>query len=642
MLALAAPYLPPDQDELILQTTATSLIASRLDQAKPGERPYRSCDASNPPIRDGSFDSPRIKAFTTGAFESWHFDIALIQNSTKFFFAWHASDPLHGGYDPQLIVEFTLPNGTHHTSVTKGNMVYRHDAANGYSLSIGKNSFTWTDDAKWYTLKVDTENFQASLTYENMLPLAFVPRQYDESFAILPHFNVIVPIPRAHVDGWVQFASGERWAIQNVGFHDHRWGQQSRMAKVTTDVIPLTGYILDYDVCNEEGHYHIAALQEISTECAPATGKKRISLGLTGMSIREDRVTEKVDWGVGHIEHHHKCTMSKASEETGNASELSDEEAVRNHESYAIRTIRDIRKCSASGHSARTTPGLLTAALSSLRASYNTCKSAGPTAISAKRQSMLFLEALQHGVEELTALFEPKDSVTLMTGRFIETKALVAAVELGVAEALGGTKMSIAELAIAVGADQGKLRQIMSLLTNRCVFSQDGDEFSNNAVSTLLRQDDPMSMKSLVSHWGTDTYRAALSLPEGLLTKNALKSPWELQVGQTFYKWLHEPENAASSTRVNNAMQSFNGSIQSDLVNGFDWSSLGDAATLVDVGGGTGAIDLALLKQWPNLSVELQDLPDVIEQAETVSCGAVCTLKPGQWKLTLAQSFDLV
>ncbi|KAJ3160793.1 hypothetical protein HDU88_007845 [Geranomyces variabilis] len=258
----------------------------------------------------------------------------------------------------------------------------------------------------------------------------------------------------------------------------------------------------------------------------------------------------------------------------------------------------------------------LTAAFTTLRASYNTCKSAGPAAVSAKGQLLLSLEALQHGIDELTTLIAPKDSITLMTGRFIETKALVAAVDLGVAEALGGTKMSIAELAIAVEADQGKLRQIMSLLANRCVFSQHGDVFSNNAVSTLLRQDDPMSMKSLVGHWGIDTYRAALSLPEGLLTKNALKSPWELQVGESFYKWVHEPDNAASSTRVNNAMQSFNGSIQSDLVNGFDWSSLGIAATLVDVGGGTGAIDLALLKQWPNLRVELQDLPDVIEQAQ--------------------------
>ncbi|KAJ3174869.1 hypothetical protein HDU87_006661 [Geranomyces variabilis] len=366
-LAFAAPYLSPDLDELVLQTSATSIVAPPPDQDKLGDRPYRSCDATGPPVRAGSFDSPRIKDLTAGTFESWHFDIALIQNSTKFFFAWHASDPLYGGFDPQLIVEFTLPDGTHHTSVTKGDMEYQHDETNGYSLSIGESSFTWTDDAKWYKLNVKTENFLASLTYENMLPLAFVPRQYDESFAILPHFNVIVPIPRAHVDGWVQFASGERWAIQNVGFHDHRWGQHHEANKgyswsllrahswnVTVNAImvtnpdgkekttasylahfheplyslwdststslvpslqlvmdskPLTGYVLDYNVCDESGHYHLAALQEISTECAPTSGKRRISLGLTGLSIRDYRVTEKVDWGVGYIEQHHKCTM---------------------------------------------------------------------------------------------------------------------------------------------------------------------------------------------------------------------------------------------------------------------------------------------------------------------------------------------
>lgn len=48
----------------------------------------------------------------------------------------------------------------------------------------------------------------------------------------------------------------------------------------------------------------------------------------------------------------------------------------------------------------------------------------------------------------------------------------------------------------------------------------------------------------------------------------------------------------------------------------FPWGSLGDGATVCDVGGGIGTITMQLAKAHPNLRLKLQDTPERIEQAQ--------------------------
>ncbi|KAL2849106.1 O-methyltransferase-domain-containing protein [Aspergillus pseudodeflectus] len=47
---------------------------------------------------------------------------------------------------------------------------------------------------------------------------------------------------------------------------------------------------------------------------------------------------------------------------------------------------------------------------------------------------------------------------------------------------------------------------------------------------------------------------------------------------------------------------------------GFDWASLGEA-TVVDVGGSTGHVSIALAREFPSLKFIVQDLPEVIDNA---------------------------
>lgn len=52
---------------------------------------------------------------------------------------------------------------------------------------------------------------------------------------------------------------------------------------------------------------------------------------------------------------------------------------------------------------------------------------------------------------------------------------------------------------------------------------------------------------------------------------------------------------------------------------GFDWGSLPKDATIVDVGGGVGAVSLALARAFPDLRLVVQDRAKTIEQARSVS-----------------------
>jgi hypothetical protein len=49
----------------------------------------------------------------------------------------------------------------------------------------------------------------------------------------------------------------------------------------------------------------------------------------------------------------------------------------------------------------------------------------------------------------------------------------------------------------------------------------------------------------------------------------------------------------------------------------FDWASLPDGSTVIDVGGAQGHVSFHLAEQFPSLKFVVQDMPEVVEGAET-------------------------
>ena len=54
------------------------------------------------------------------------------------------------------------------------------------------------------------------------------------------------------------------------------------------------------------------------------------------------------------------------------------------------------------------------------------------------------------------------------------------------------------------------------------------------------------------------------------------------------------------------------------VVKAYDWSSLGEAV-VVDVGGSSGAIALEIVKAFPSIRAVVQDLPEVISNAQVIA-----------------------
>src|SRR5690242_1885298 len=99
---------------------------------------------------------------------------------------------------------------------------------------------------------------------------------------------------------------------------------------------------------------------------------------------------------------------------------------------------------------------------------------------------------------------------------FIVSKALLAAVQLGVAEHLAKGPATAEDLARKVGADAPSLYRLLRLLASFGIFREGEDRrFTNTDLSDALREDVPNSMKCWVrgfcdepsySAWNETTY----------------------------------------------------------------------------------------------------------------------------------------
>ncbi|KAF7349727.1 hypothetical protein MSAN_01699500 [Mycena sanguinolenta] len=85
----------------------------------------------------------------------------------------------------------------------------------------------------------------------------------------------------------------------------------------------------------------------------------------------------------------------------------------------------------------------------------------------------------------------------------------------------------------------------------------------------------------------------------------------------SFFDWLHRPENVYQVQRFYVAMRGTAALESPDAIHkGFNWSGLPAGSVVVDVGGGTGQISLAIAWKNPSLRIVVQDLEDTIKNSK--------------------------
>ncbi|KAJ7634568.1 S-adenosyl-L-methionine-dependent methyltransferase [Roridomyces roridus] len=144
---------------------------------------------------------------------------------------------------------------------------------------------------------------------------------------------------------------------------------------------------------------------------------------------------------------------------------------------------------------------------------------------------------------------------------------------------------------ICIGINSGKLARVLRLLcTKHCFTEIKPNVFVNNRLSMKLLSTDPTSC--FVGHVADETSKAYTAL------KTALNDPegsaFMRQFGCNPFDFYRSPELVGGTT--------------------YPWAALPTDTVVCDIGGGYGHNTIDLLKDFPQLKIIVQDLPEVIEE----------------------------
>ncbi|WP_329617966.1 acetylserotonin O-methyltransferase [Streptomyces brevispora] len=189
--------------------------------------------------------------------------------------------------------------------------------------------------------------------------------------------------------------------------------------------------------------------------------------------------------------------------------------------------------------------------------------------------------------------------------------AVRAAARLGVADALGETPATAAELAAVVKTETQPLQRLLRALTCCGIFTETADgAFAHTDMSRLLREDDPNSLR-YISLWCTEpwTWDVWPRLDDAVRTG---RNVFEDVHGKEFFDYLHQ--DAHESAQVfNRAMTTSSMQSAQDVAALLDLTGV---SVVADIGGGQGHVLASLLEKHPSLSGTLMDLPGVVARAD--------------------------
>ncbi|KAI0085840.1 S-adenosyl-L-methionine-dependent methyltransferase [Irpex rosettiformis] len=245
---------------------------------------------------------------------------------------------------------------------------------------------------------------------------------------------------------------------------------------------------------------------------------------------------------------------------------------------------------------------------------------------------------------QLVATLQSPMQTVIGIGTYTTLPGNVAVVErTHVAEIIrqyGKGGMCAADIVKYNGTSADKLERILRHLATHHVFREvSPGVFAHNMLSSLLDtgKDVELIMKNLDGKFdGTNGLAAYISS----LTSEQIKtyaSMWNLMTDDpradsqelnetsfqraydtnlTFWQFLDLPENDFSRRRFDCAMQGVS-SMQppGTILTTYDWNSMPESGTIVDVGSGLGHVSLEIASVRPDLTFILEDRPSVLEDA---------------------------
>jgi hypothetical protein len=212
------------------------------------------------------------------------------------------------------------------------------------------------------------------------------------------------------------------------------------------------------------------------------------------------------------------------------------------------------------------------------------------------------------GAPRRAASRSPASVHDLVHGRW-KADVLLALLELRIPGLLDATPRSSAELAAAADADPDRLRRLLVLAVAIGLVARTGpDSFASTTASDLLRADHPHSMRTEAMHALSAWSRIAW---DGLdVAVRTGGSGFRAATGQGVFAYLTDrPDQAADFHAFQAQVTRRNAAA---LLARYAFPA---GATVVDVGGGTGALLRAILAERADLRGVLYDRPEVAAAA---------------------------
>ena len=203
----------------------------------------------------------------------------------------------------------------------------------------------------------------------------------------------------------------------------------------------------------------------------------------------------------------------------------------------------------------------------------------------------------------------PTDIVMQLIGGPWLSQAVYVAAKLDLSEKLAAGPRTAAQLAEGSHVDAGALHRVLRALVGVGVYADAGDgRFANTPVSEVLRIGVAGSVRDMAVMFGEDFHtRPVAALMHCVKTG---QPSFDHIFGMGAFDYFRA--NAEQGEIFNRAMTSFSGPNAEAVVGAYDFSGI---KTLVDVGGGHGALLDRVLQATPATSGILYDLPFVAEGA---------------------------
>jgi hypothetical protein len=252
----------------------------------------------------------------------------------------------------------------------------------------------------------------------------------------------------------------------------------------------------------------------------------------------------------------------------------------------------------------------------------------------------------KHGFEE-TSMSEdvgmgtgdsppPATLLQMMTGYWV-SQALYVAAKLGIADLLAEGPVDCEDVAAATDTHAPSLQRVLRALASVGVFTEvSPGSFALTSLAELLRSETPGSMRALAIMYAEEQYRAWGDLFHSVRTG---EMAFDYQFGMGYFEYLAKHPDA---DRVfNEAMTGWTHQLVGAVVDAYDFSPF---RTVVDVGGGYGALLAAILQSNPDTRGILFEQFHVIASAEAQLAAAGiadrCTVVGGDFFVAVPTGGD--